>query len=194
MSYSQLEKHLIVSIGNDAYLTTAKGPLTNPGCNPPTLPFSSHILIIPLTHTAVLQTIDDPDSRASTIAEMHQYRRALAAMLKSRGCGAVTFEIARERNVHHHWQVVPVPLEKLKVVEQAFRDGAKADTLGEFQKRNPDGEDGDYFRLWIDGEEVSNDEEGLVMGLRHDEYFDLQFGRSSIVPFPFFPSTDKTLV
>lgn len=99
--------------------------------------------------------------------------------------------------MHHHWQVVPVPLEKLKVVEQAFRDGAKADTLGEFQKRNPDGEDGDYFRLWIDGEEVSGDEEGLVMGLRHDEYFDLQFGRSPqsqlIVLFP-FSSTDKTLV
>lgn len=174
-----MEKHLIVSIGNDAYLTTAKGPLTNPRCNPPTLPFSSHILIIPLTHTATLQAIDDPDSRASTLAEMHQYRRALAKMLKSRGCGAVTFEIARERNVHHHWQVVPVPLEKLKMVEGAFRDEAGAGSLGEFQKKGPDESEGDYFRVWID-EEGDEEEggDGLIVGLREDQYFDLQFGRS----------------
>lgn len=177
LSYPQLEKHLIVSIGSEAYLTTAKGPLTNPDSNPSTLPFSSHILIIPLTHTATLQTIDDAESRASTLAEMHQYRQALTRMLKSRGCGAVTFEIARRRNVHAHWQVVPVPLEKMVAVEKAFTAEAKADTVGHFEKRGLRDEEGDYFRVWISGEEEG--EEEFVVGLEQEQYFDLQFGKFS---------------
>lgn len=88
--------------------------------------------------------------------------------------------------MHHHWQVVPVPLEKLKVVEEAFRAEAKADSLGEFERKKPDDEEeegGDYFRVWIDGEIAGEegDGEGLVVGLRADQYFDLQFGRSPIV-------------
>lgn len=80
--------------------------------------------------------------------------------------------------MHHHWQVVPVPLGKLQAVEEAFRAEAKADTLGEFQRIKPN-EEGDYFRVWIDGEiKEESDEEGLVVGLRGDQYFDLQFGRS----------------
>lgn len=82
--------------------------------------------------------------------------------------------------MHHHWQVVPVPLGKLQVVEETFRAEAKADTLGEFQRKKPDEEGDDYFRVWIDGKVKGekNDEEGLVLGFRRDQYFDLQFGRS----------------
>lgn len=83
--------------------------------------------------------------------------------------------------MHHHWQVVPVPLEKLNLVEEAFRDEAKAGTLGEFQRKKPDEGEGDYFRVWIDkegDEEEEGEEEGLVVGFKEDQYFDLQFGRN----------------
>ncbi|CAZ83190.1 unnamed protein product [Tuber melanosporum] len=173
LSYPQLEKHLIVSIGNEAYVTTAKGPLTNPTTNPSTLPFSSHVLIIPLTHTPTVTAIDDEDSRKSTIEEMTNYRLAIERMLKSRDCGAVTFEVSRANGVHSHWQLIPVPVDKLAAVEEAFKSEALADRIGEFEKRGLDAEnEGDYFRIWISGMDGS-----LVVSLKEGEYFDLQFGR-----------------
>ncbi|CUS08000.1 unnamed protein product [Tuber aestivum] len=173
LSYPQLEKHLIVSIGNEAYVTTAKGPLTNSATNPSTLPFSSHVLIIPLTHTPTIAAIDDEDSRKSTIEEMTNYRLAVEQMLKSRNCGAVTFEVSRANGVHSHWQLIPVPDDKLAAVEEAFKSEAKADKLGEFGRRRADADNkGDYFRAWISGMDGS-----LVINLKDVEYFDLQFGR-----------------
>ncbi|KAG0643773.1 CwfJ C-terminus 1-domain-containing protein-like protein [Tuber brumale] len=173
LSYPQLEKHLIVSIGNEAYVTTAKGPLTNSTTNPSTLPFSSHVLIIPLTHTPTIAAIDDEDSRKSTIEEMTNYRLATEQMLKSRNCGAVTFEVSRANGVHSHWQLIPVPVDKLAAVEEAFKNEAEADRIGEFEKRGVDADsEGDYFRVWISGMDGS-----LVVSLKEGEYFDLQFGR-----------------
>ncbi|RPA95908.1 hypothetical protein L873DRAFT_1744715 [Choiromyces venosus 120613-1] len=173
LSYPQLEKHLIVSIGNESYVTVAKGPLTNSTVNPSTLPFSSHVLIIPLTHTPTITAIDDEDSRKSTIEEMTNYRLAIEQMLMSRDCGAVTFEVSRANGVHSHWQLIPVPKDKLLAVEEAFKSEAKADRIGEFEKREVGAEnEGDYFRVWISGVDGS-----LVVSLREGEYFDLQFGR-----------------
>ncbi|PWW75146.1 hypothetical protein C7212DRAFT_364288 [Tuber magnatum] len=173
LSYPQLEKHLIVSIGEEAYVTTAKGPLTNPTTNPSTLPFSSHVLIIPLTHTPTIAAIDDGASRKSTIEEMTNYRLAIERMLKSRNCGAVTFEVSRANGVHSHWQLIPVPDGKLAAVEEAFTSEAEADRIGEFEKRKADADnEGDYFRVWISGMDGS-----LVISLKEGEYFDLQFGR-----------------
>lgn len=164
---------MIVSIGNEAYVTTAKGPLTNSTVNPSTLPFSSHVLIIPLIHTPTLIAIDDEDSRKSTIEEMTNYRLAIEQMLQSRGCGAVTFEISRANGVHSHWQLIPVPDDKLAAVEEAFKSEAKADQIGEFEKRGVGaGNEGDYFRVWVSGMDGS-----LVVSLKEGEYFDLQFGK-----------------
>ncbi|RPB08643.1 hypothetical protein P167DRAFT_560433 [Morchella conica CCBAS932] len=145
LSYPKLEKHLIVSIGNDAYLTTAKGPLTKASA---TLPFAAHILIIPLTHTPTLALIDDGEARASTAAEMTRYKDAISAMLEPRGFGTVTFEIARAGGVHAHWQVVPVPSDKMEVVEEAFRGEAERDGLAALERREvSEGEE--YFRVWF---------------------------------------------
>ncbi|KAI5838398.1 CwfJ C-terminus 1-domain-containing protein-like protein [Morchella snyderi] len=181
LSYPKLEKHLIVSIGNDAYLTTAKGPLTK--ASAATLPFASHILIIPLTHTPTLALMDDGDARDSTLAEMTRYRDAIGRMLKARGFGTVTFEIARAGGVHAHWQVVPVPMDKLAGVEAAFRDEAEKDGLAAWERREVVAAGGeDYFRVWVGGlkeQEGEGERErgALVLPLRGGEYFDLQFGR-----------------
>lgn len=165
-----------MSIGNEAYLTTAKGPLTNAASNPPGLPFSAHILIIPLTHTPTIAGIDDGESRRATEAEMGRYRSALEEMLKTRGCGAVTFEVARSGGVHAHWQVVPVPLEKMEGVESAFREAAEGEKLQGFERREVEEGEGDWFRVWVSGEEGA-----LVCRLVEGEYFDLQFGKWSVL-------------
>ncbi|KAI5797913.1 CwfJ C-terminus 1-domain-containing protein-like protein [Peziza echinospora] len=112
LSNPTIEKHLLLSIGNDSYLATAKGPLPLPSSSSASskspLPFPAHILIIPLPHTPTLHTISPPQTRKDTYAEMTRYRHALGAMLRERGYGNVCWEVARGRGgVHTHWQVCP---------------------------------------------------------------------------------------
>ncbi|TGZ76393.1 hypothetical protein EX30DRAFT_324740 [Ascodesmis nigricans] len=200
LSNPNLEKHLIVSIGTDAYLTTAKGPLTSPATNPAALPFSAHILIIPLAHTPTLDMLDSED-RESTVKEMRRYRDAIVRMLEERGCGAVVWEVRKHEGVHAHWQLVPVRKEKLRMVEEAFAK-AKAGWVEE----NEIAEGEDAFTYWVAGGDRSNSDRGqrdpeltdpsksdetkkdasksepkLIPGrslrIPPGEYFDLQFGR-----------------
>jgi diadenosine tetraphosphate (Ap4A) HIT family hydrolase len=173
LSYPQLEKHLIVSIGSEAYLTTAKGPLTDKETNPTELPFSGHILIIPFSHTPTLPLIEDPDSRRDTLVEMRRYKDAIEKMLQTRGAGAVTFEVRRQSGVHAHWQVIPVKSELLEKVDSAFDEAAKKVMNREFEEEAPeDQEEGDAFTYWVGGRE-----KGRSLRLLGNEYFDLQFGR-----------------
>ncbi|CCX34365.1 CwfJ C-terminus 1-domain-containing protein-like protein [Pyronema domesticum] len=183
LSYPALEKHLIVSIGNEAYLTTAKGPLTSATTNPKTLPFSSHIIIIPFSHTPTLNGIEDGETRNNTRSEMVKYKQAVEKMLKARGCGAVTFEIRRANGVHAHWQVVPVREELMHVVDDAFEKLAKESTGRGFEDVEASSEEGaeeeahggDAFTYW-----TSDREGGKELRLGGDEYFDLQFGRRAL--------------
>lgn len=172
LSYPQLEKHLIVSIGTEAYLTTAKGPLTSDRTNPATLPCSAHILIIPFAHFPTLQQIDEEETRSNTVKEMTRYRHSLEKMFSAHGCGAVTFEIKRRNGVHAHWQVVPVQNDKLESVHAEFAKAAEGKTFVETEEGKED-EDVDTFSYWVSGEEKRRT---MVIG-GTEEYFDLQFGR-----------------
>jgi hypothetical protein len=172
LSYPQLEKHLIVSIGAESYLTTAKGPLTSKDTNPEQLPFSSHILIIPFAHTPTLPLIEDADSKRDTLAEMKRYKGAIEKMLQARGAGAVTFEVRRQSGVHAHWQVVPIKSELLEKVGAAFDAAAKQVMNREFEEAEDQEEEGDAFTYWVSGSE-----KGRSLRLQGNEYFDLQFGR-----------------
>jgi hypothetical protein len=174
LSYPQLEKHLIVSIGSESYLTTAKGPLTSKDTNPEGLPFSSHILIIPFAHTPTLPLIEEPDSRRDTIAEMNRYKEALEKLLVSCGAGAVTFEVRKQSGVHAHWQVVPLKAELLENVDNAFDAAAKQVLNRQFEyEAEGEGEEfGDAFTYWVSGKKGRR-----TLKLQGNEYFDLQFGR-----------------
>jgi len=176
LSNPALEKHLIVSIGSEAYLTTAKGPLTSTATNPESMPFSAHILIIPFSHTPMLQTIDDPESRKKTMDEMKRYKAALERLFTTHGATAVTFEVRRVNGIHAHWQVVPVNNELVGGIDAAF-DSAAREISREFEEEVPTPEDeeedrGNAFTYWIGGQE-----RGRTMGLAVGEFFNLQFGR-----------------
>lgn len=199
LSYPQLEKHLIVSIGTESYLATAKGPLTVAATNPPGLPFSAHILIVPLAHSPTLALVEDAATRRAVYAEMHRYRRAVERMLAARAaCAAVTFEVRRRRGVHVHWQLVPLPVALLpaahaafdaaaqQTLERGFEDGplvspSQSPPPSEAREAEPEaGEegdvagdgDGDAFTYWTSGAH-----RGRVLRLAEGEFFDLQFGR-----------------
>ncbi|OCK85172.1 hypothetical protein K432DRAFT_343663 [Lepidopterella palustris CBS 459.81] len=198
LSNPNLATHLITSIGNDTYLTTAKGPLSTSKTFQ-ALGFPSHILIIPLTHAPTLAAIDDEDSRQNSYKEMMKYRGALHNMLKKKSgadLGSVTWEVSRAGGVHAHWQFLPVPANLIRrgLVEAAFKVEAENQKYPAFEKKDiGDGfqEPNDFFRLLVWNLPASNDDEGNGAGRQSPEgkessfilpldssfRFDLQFGR-----------------
>ena len=204
LSNPSLATHLIVSIGSECYLTTAKGPLPTRAtyASLESNPFPFHILIIPLSHAPTIRAIDDPTTRTSTFTEMARYRKALQTMVSSLSndeLGAVTWEVSREKGVHVHWQFLPVSGNMVKkgLVEAAFRveaENEKYPTLENVDhKDGADDIEGDYFRVWIwrpatseDGSEEAQDstrpqsvgkEMTLILPLSYSFRFDMQFGR-----------------
>lgn len=205
LSNPNLATHLITSIGNECYLTTAKGPLPSAGTFP-ALGFPGHILIIPFTHTPSLNTITDSEARVSTYNEMQRYRASLHAMLQHRSkdsnspVGAVTFEVSRGNGIHIHWQFVPIAADTIQrgLVEAAFKVEAENLKYPKFEPPSstvdhPSSEPGDFFRVWIsappspsppseatsssDDEKPKWSEKCLLLPLSADFRFDLQFGR-----------------
>lgn len=156
LSNPSVATHLIASIGDDTYLTTAKGPLTT-SSSFPSFACPAHILIIPLSHTPTLRAIPDPAVRASTYKEMQRYRRSLHSFLidKSKDTiGAVTWEVSRTSGVHVHWQFLPVASTLIKqgLVEAAFKVEVENEHYPPFTSKDiGDGstESTDHFRVWI---------------------------------------------
>lgn len=190
LSNPNIAAHLITSIGNSAYLTTAKGPLST-STTFPTLGFPGHTLIIPLEHAPSIAAIQDTDSKRDTVAEMQRYRNALQQMVAARGkdapetgkLGAVTWDITRAGGIHIHWQFLPVPQDLISkgLVEAAFKVEAENERYPKFaEKENVDEEvEGDYFKvtIWSQEEDGKTKEKVLVLPLDPSFRFDLQFAR-----------------
>lgn len=180
LSNPNVATHLITSIGNDSYLTTAKGPLTTDSTFR-NLEFPAHILIIPLTHAPTLALIPDEDSRSSTKKEMALFRTALNNMLKAKApsLGSVTWEVNRESGIHAHSQWLPIEATFIHkgLVNAAFRVEAENEKYPKFQSLSHDSDDpeGDYFRvtMW----DPTGKDSSMVLPLDPSFRFDLQFGR-----------------
>ena len=205
LSNPNLATHLVTSIGSDAYLTTAKGPLST-AFTFPCLGFPSHMLIIPLPHAPTLASIKDPETRQSTYSEMRKYHDALHSMLRHLGqgqLGSVTWEVSRSNGIHTHWQFLPLGIDLIRrgLAEAAFKVEAENENYPRFETSHPgksqdDNEDNDFFKVWIwtpqkddqaDGdtnhssEDVATSPNGkevcLKLPLDESFRFDLQFGR-----------------
>lgn len=157
LSSPDVKTHLIASIANDTYITTAKGPLSTSSTFP-SLSFPAHLLIIPLEHSPTLSSISVPSDRARTYKEMQRYRRALHSFLISTSgskLGAVTWEVSRAHIRHTHWQFLPVSADLVKkgLVEAAFKVEAENEkypvTFRTKDVADGTGEKGDFFRVWI---------------------------------------------
>ena len=184
----EIETHMCCNIGEESYITVAKGPLTTINTyEKEGLTVPNHLIIIPFMHQATLPSTNDPESTSfKAYKEMERYREALQAMVATTSkykCGAVTWEISRAQNVHLHWQFVAVPTDKLRLVETAFRVEAENQNLGTFETRELTAEEkegrSDYFRVWVwvdDGEDRIKGT-SLVMPLTPRMRFDLQLGR-----------------
>ncbi|KAL2016907.1 hypothetical protein VTK56DRAFT_2868 [Thermocarpiscus australiensis] len=192
LSNPNLPTHMVCSVGEDTYLATAKGPLPAADTfRKQGLDFPGHFIITPLTHAASISAAAMSEDEAKrTLQEMKRFRESLQGMVSSlskRRLGTVTWEINRARNIHVHWQFMPVPAEMVSkgLVEAGFRVLAEDLKLGKFTVKDFDTADevpGDYFRVWIWAEE-DDAGGGRVIGksllLRFDEgvRFDLQYPR-----------------
>jgi len=191
LSNPNLATHLISSIGDDAYLTLAKGPLTTSTTYAKLgVSFPAHALIIPLTHSPTLALITEEDNaREKSFAEMTRFKKALQEMVAEQSnnkLGAVTYEISKASGVHTHWQFIPMPEETIRkgLVEAAFRVEADNLQYPPFQTRDPGigKDDGDYFRVWIwtppSEEKTEGSTKCLTMSFDDNVRFSLQFGRT----------------
>lgn len=195
LSNPNLAAHLIASIGEESYLTGARGPLPTSSTFD-SLRGSTHLLIIPLPHSPRLTDIADTTARLATVTEMDCYRKALQAMVDSQSggtLGTVTWEVSREKGVHTHWQFLPIGNEMVKkgLVEAAFKVEAENErypALEMVRKGHLDDMDteGDCFRLWISGRRTTDVADGasnqieeifLRLPIPEDVRFRLQFGR-----------------
>ncbi|XP_040295132.1 CWF19-like protein 1 [Bufo bufo] len=89
----EVEKHLVVSIGEHCYVALAKGGLT-----------SDHVLILPIGHYQAMV-----DLSSEVVEECEKYKASLKRFYKSKGKRYVMFE-RNYRSQHLQLQVVPVPL------------------------------------------------------------------------------------
>ncbi|MPC07845.1 CWF19-like protein 1 [Portunus trituberculatus] len=102
----EVEKHLVVSVGDHTYLALAKGGLV-----------SEHLLILPITHFQSTPDLDD-----DCLQEIEKFKKALKAMFKKKGKRAVFFE-RNYRSQHLQIQVVPVSNEAALHLMETFTVG-----------------------------------------------------------------------
>ncbi|KAI1078245.1 CwfJ C-terminus 1-domain-containing protein-like protein [Whalleya microplaca] len=186
LSNTDVDTHMICSIGEDSYVTTAKGPLPGPDTYSSIgLPFPGHQLIIPLPHEPTIRLMGEDASK--TYKEMARFKESLQAMVASKSnhkLGAITWEISRSSGIHVHWQFLPVPIDLIRkgLVEAGFKVEAENRQYPPFEETSLDygvDETSDFFRLWIwsDDSDVNIQGKELVMRLDSSIRFDLQFGR-----------------
>ncbi|XP_075551882.1 CWF19-like protein 1 [Dermacentor variabilis] len=88
----EVEKHLVISIGESCYLALAKGALT-----------PDHVLILPIGHHQSTVELDE-----ETLEDVVKFKESLKQYFKTRGKRPVFFE-RNYKSSHLQIQVVPVP-------------------------------------------------------------------------------------
>ncbi|KAI8047575.1 CwfJ C-terminus 1-domain-containing protein-like protein [Gilbertella persicaria] len=164
----KLEKHLIVSIGNELYMTLAKGPVISQGG----VPGKGHVLLIPITHYPTFGLVPQ-ESQKDVITELVKYKSSLRQLFNAYDQDMVVFEVSRDSQrglSHAHLQVVPIPKDKADQVERVARELAAAHQV-EWVDKVPQNPRIPYFKL-----DLPNGQ-SLVHVIQPRERFNLQFGR-----------------
>lgn len=184
LANENIATHLVTSIGESSYVTTAKGPLSTSRTFPK-LGFPCHMLIIPLVHQGTLGSME-LEERSATYAEMQKFRTSMNCMLKSvaeTAYGSITWELSKSSLPHTHWQYLPVTADLIQkgLIQVAFKALAENLHWPEFNQEDVgDGfeETSDFFRfsIWDPADDPAKPKTYI---LRFDEKirFHSQFGR-----------------
>ncbi|KAF9978326.1 hypothetical protein BGZ73_002917 [Actinomortierella ambigua] len=118
LSNPEVDKNLILSIGNEVYMTMAKGQLPSTPSN--LVPGGGHVLLIAINHASNFSSVD-PAARGQVDEDIAAYKQGLKKLFASKGAGLVSWELSLGGRIHHaHLQICPVPKDKEDAVEQAF--------------------------------------------------------------------------
>lgn len=186
-----VEDHMFVSIGNRAYVTTAKGPLSVPKGD---MNFSGHCLIIPIEHVPKLNMGQVNFTESDLMIELLNYQRSIAQMnYRKFDMATVVFEIHSDKSIHFHKQIIPVP----KFLIMRFKDALNRQLHFNNEKYIHNGKldfksfncqtDSDYLAIVNDPNsnymqftvyETSEAEPDVYLShFQPDDRIDLQFGR-----------------
>ncbi|KAF9077200.1 CwfJ C-terminus 1-domain-containing protein-like protein [Rhodocollybia butyracea] len=188
LSNPNLAKHLIVSIGEECYVTLPKGQIIPTQDGHAYVPGGGHVLIVPITHYPTLSTIP-PDLAPPILDETERYKSALRLFYAKHSCIPVFFEVSRvsskgARGVHAHVQAIPIPSSEFNVndIENAFISQGRSQGI-DFESENnveealassAGGRNG-YFRVDLpDGRK-------MVHLMKPNVPFSIQFGRQVLV-------------
>ncbi|VDP09908.1 unnamed protein product [Soboliphyme baturini] len=108
LSSPEVEKHMIVSIGENAYLALAKGGLCE-----------DHFLILPIAHVQSMVTANEEVKE-----EVEKYKEALKRCFSDKGQCVVFFE-RNYRTQHLQIQAVPLPMELIHAIKPCFTQTAQ---------------------------------------------------------------------
>ncbi|KAJ3788223.1 CwfJ C-terminus 1-domain-containing protein-like protein [Lentinula aff. detonsa] len=200
LSNPNLAKHLIVSIGEECYVTLPKGQIipTQSAASSNTLkrfpsmvPGGGHVLIVPITHYPTYNTIPT-DLAPPIVEETEKYKLALRSFYAKHACHPIFFEISRlsargAKGVHAHIQCVPLPQSiKSEEVEEAFLSEGRAqgiDFEGDTESAlRINARGGGYFKVDLpDGKK-------MLHLMKPGVPFGIQFGRQVLTNLLGFPS------
>ncbi|KAG0242454.1 hypothetical protein BGW41_004183 [Actinomortierella wolfii] len=121
LSNPEVDKNLILSIGNEVYMTMAKGQL--PETPSSLIPGGGHVLLIAINHVSNFSSVDEA-SRGQVQEDIESYKQGLKQLFASKGAGLVSWELSLGGKIHHaHIQICPVPNDKAGEVERLFQQG-----------------------------------------------------------------------
>ncbi|KAJ3056074.1 hypothetical protein HK097_008202 [Rhizophlyctis rosea] len=128
LSNPGLEKHLIVDVQSNTYVTLAKGSL---------IEWGGHMLIVPIGHyrsTWHMRKSEEEEAKGS-LEEIEEIRGRLTKLYRKMGSVTVGFEMfggggeEDGKLMHVHEQVVPIPEELIDEIGPAFQREAEAEGL-----------------------------------------------------------------
>ncbi|WFC99679.1 hypothetical protein MYAM1_002424 [Malassezia yamatoensis] len=130
LSNPKLEKHLVVTIGEECYMALPKGQVPVSSDASTLVPGGGHVLLIPIAHVSSMYLVDD--SMPALRKEMQSFLSALTACYASYGAVPVTWEVVRRSNTragHTQTQVVPIAEDLANGLIEAFREAIHAEDL-----------------------------------------------------------------
>lgn len=105
----QVEKHLVISIGTQAYLALAKGGLVE-----------DHALILPVTHHQ-----STAEASQELLEEIEKFKKAIRKMCAKQKKAVVFYE-RNYKTSHMQIQAIPIPEKATRELREVFQDCAQA--------------------------------------------------------------------
>lgn len=205
LSNTGCAKHLVVAIGQEAYLALPKGQLPPASSDASPVPGGGHVLIIPVTHTPSIQSLTSSTSKLNLANEMEEYLSALSKCYAAYGCTLIAWCIVKHSNTragHLQIQCVPVPESRIltsgagpslsdALVQEATQRGYDLQEVTDSaqQKLGSNAANDEYFEVHIlrggdDGDSGdTRKRQTYRLDLKSVRRFDYQFARTTLANY-----------